>query len=35
MKLKTKKFNKAVDISTANHWKNVCVDVYGNRKQLN
>lgn len=32
---KTKKFNLACDLSTINDWKNVCVDIYGNRRQLN
>jgi len=35
LQLKTKKFNKASDLSVINNWKQVCVDVYGNRKNLN
>ena len=35
LKLTTKKFNKACDESIINSWKQVCIDVYGNRKDLN
>lgn len=32
LRLKTKKFNKACDISYINNWQCVCIDIYGNRK---
>ncbi len=35
MQLKTKKFNKACDLSIINKWKHYCIDIYGNRKLLN
>ena len=33
--LKTKRFNKAVDISTLEKKDCICIDVYGNRKKIN
>lgn len=35
LQTKTKSFNKACDLGIINSWKNVCVDIYGNRRILN